>query len=203
METSDDKTGEELMVVAPSQENLDRIVRGHVIWAMGAGLIPIPLFDIAAVTAIQIDALKKLAAEEGVDYTTDGGKQFVTALTGGTFARLGASLVKGIPGVGTVIGGLSMSAMSAASTYAVCQVAIGQFKSGRNFVLVDLDDAKRIYEKALEKGKAFVKSIESEVNPEESKETYENLEKLKSLKESGVLTEAEYEEKKNQLLAKL
>ena len=93
--------------------------------------------------------------------------------------------------------------MSAASTYAVCQVAIGQFKSGRNFVLVDLDDAKRIYEKALEKGKAFVKSIESEVNPEESKETYENLEKLKSLKESGVLTEAEYEEKKNQLLAKL
>ena len=203
METSDDKTGEELMVVAPSQENLDRIVRGHVIWAMGAGLIPIPLFDIAAVTAIQIDALKKLAAEEGVDYTTDGGKQFVTALTGGTFARLGASLVKGIPGVGTVIGGLSMSAMSAASTYAVCQVAIGQLKSGRNFVLVDLDDAKRIYEKALEKGKAFVKSIESEVNPEESKETYENLEKLKSLKESGVLTEAEYEEKKNQLLAKL
>lgn len=186
-----------------SQAALDRIIRGHVLWSMGAGLIPIPLFDIAAVTAIQIDALKKLAAEEGVDYTTDGGKQFVTALTGGTFARLGASLVKGIPGVGTVIGGLSMSAMSAASTYAVCQVAITHFRSEKSFVLPDLEDAKQLYEKALEKGKAFVKKLEEEMNPEEAKGVYENLDKLKSLREAGVLTEEEYDEKKGKLLAKL
>lgn len=186
-----------------SQPALDRIIRGHVLWSMGAGLIPIPLFDIAAVTAIQMDALKKLAAEEGVDYTTDGGKQFVTALTGGTFARLGASLVKGIPGVGTVIGGLSMSAMSAASTYAVCQVAITHFRSEKSFVLPDLDDAKQLYEKALEKGKAFVKKLEDEVDPAETKGVYENLDKLKSLRDAEVLTEEEYEEKKGKLLEKL
>lgn len=185
------------------QTALDRIIRDHVLWSMGAGLIPIPLFDIAAVTAIQMDALKKLAAEEGVDYTTDGGKQFVTALTGGTFARLGASLVKGVPGVGTVIGGLSMSAMSAASTYAICQVAITHFRSEKSFVMPDLDDAKRLYEKALEKGKSFVKKLEEEVDPKETKEVYENLAKLKSLREAEVLTEEEYEEKKGKLLAKL
>ncbi len=186
-----------------SQAALDRIIRGHVLWSMGAGLIPIPLFDIAAVTAIQLDALKKLADEEGVDYSTDGGKQFVAALTGGTFARLGASLLKGIPGVGTVIGGLSMSAMSAASTYAVCQVAISHLRSEGSYGSVDLDDAKRLYEKALEKGKAFVKTLEKEIDPKETQKVYENLDKLKSLHEEGVLTDAEYEEKKNQLLAKL
>ena len=186
-----------------SQAALDRIIRGHVLWSMGAGLIPIPLFDIAAVTAIQMDALKKLAVEEGVDYTTDGGKQFVTALTGGTFARLGASLVKSIPVVGTVIGGLSMSAMSAASTYAICQVAITHFRSEESFVLPDLDDAKQLYEKALEKGKAFVKKLETEVDPEETKAVYENLAKLKSLREAEVLTAEEYEEKKSKLLERL
>lgn len=199
----EEKENSEITVVVGSQPNLDRIVRGHVIWAMGAGLIPIPLFDIAAVTAIQMDALKKLAAEEGIDYSTDGGKRFVTAITGGTFARLGASLVKGIPGVGSVIGGLSMSAMSAASTYAICQVAISHFRSERNFLNVDIESAKRLYEKALEKGKAFVKSLEEEVNPEASKEVYRNLEKLKSLHDAKVLTDSEFEEKKSQLLAKL
>lgn len=193
----------QVIVVSGSQEKHDRIVRGHVIWAMGAGLIPIPLFDIAAVTAIQMDALKKLAEEEGIDYSTDGGKRFVTALTGGTFARLGASLVKGIPGVGTVIGGLSMSAMSAASTYAICQVALKHFRSERDFLAVDLDDAKRLYERTLEKGKAFVKSLESEVDPEATKEIYENLDKLQSLRDADVLTEAEFEEKKSRLLEKL
>ena len=186
-----------------SQVALDRIVRGHVLWAMGAGFIPIPLFDIAAVTAIQMDALKKLAEEEGVDYTNDGGKRFVTALTGSTFARLGASLVKGIPVVGTVVGGLSMSAMSAASTYAICQVAITHFRSSDNFVLPDLDDAKKLYETALEKGKAFAKKLEKEVDPEETKAVYENVDKLKELLDAGVLSEEEFEEKKAKLLAKL
>lgn len=192
-----------VVAVPSSQGNVDDIVRGHVIWAMGAGLIPLPLFDIAAVTAIQLDALKKLAAEEGIDYSTDGGKQFVTALTGGTFARLGASLIKAIPGVGSVIGGLSMSAMSAASTYAICQVALTQFRSHRSFRSVALDDAKRLYEQALVKGKAFVKSLEGEVDPQVTKEIYENLEKLKALHEAEVITDLEYDEKKGKLLRQL
>lgn len=193
----------EIIVIGGSRENTDRIVRSHVIWAMGAGLIPIPLFDIAAVTAIQMDALQKLADEEGIDYTTDGGKRFVTALTGGAFARLGASLIKGVPGVGSVIGGLSMSAMSAASTYAICQVALHHFRTEHNFLAFDVSKAKSLYEKALEQGKAFVKSLEREVDPEVTKEIYQNLDKLKDLYEAGVLTEKEYEKKKAKLLDEL
>ncbi|WP_308989102.1 SHOCT domain-containing protein [Roseibacillus persicicus] len=201
---SKDKHDEgKMIVVEGTRENTDRIVRAHVLWAMGAGLIPIPLFDIAAVTAIQIDALQKLAEEQGIYYSSDGGKRFVTALTGGTFARLGASLIKGVPGVGTVIGGLSMSAMSAASTYAVCQVALHHFRNDRNFLSFDLDDAKGLYEKALEQGKSFVKSLEKEVDPKVTKETYRNLEKLKELRDAEVLTEEEFERKKAKLLEKL
>ena len=90
----------------------DRIVKQHVVWAMGAGLIPVPVLDFAAVTGIQIDLLSRLARVYGVDHEGSSGKRFVVALTGTTFARFGASLVKAIPGVGTVLGGVSMSIMS-------------------------------------------------------------------------------------------
>ena len=76
----------------------DKIIRTHVLWSMGAGLMPVPLFDIAAVTAVQMDMLKQLAGAFEVDYTSSTGKAFVSGLTGGTVARIAASLVKAVPG---------------------------------------------------------------------------------------------------------
>ena len=76
------------MTTINTQREADEIVRSHVLWSMGAGLMPIPLFDIAAVTAIQIDMLKQLTACHGVDFSQSHGKAFVGALTGSTFARI-------------------------------------------------------------------------------------------------------------------
>lgn len=107
----------------------EKIIRSHVLWAMGGGLIPIPLVDFAAVTAIQLEMLQQLAQLYQVSYTQNTGKTFVSALTGTTIARIGASMLKAIPGVGSIIGGASMSVMSGASTYAVGQVAINLFST--------------------------------------------------------------------------
>ena len=87
----------------------DRIIHSHTLWGMGAGAIPVPMVDILAVSAIQVDMLKQLAEAYGSDFTENMGKTFVTALTGGTFARIGASFIKAVPGVGTLVGGVSMS----------------------------------------------------------------------------------------------
>ena len=95
----------------------EKIIRSHVLWAMGGGLIPIPLVDFAAVTAIQLEMLQQLARLYDVPYTQNTGKTFVSALTGTTVARLGASMLKAIPGIGSIVGGLSMSVASGASTY--------------------------------------------------------------------------------------
>jgi len=56
------------------REEADKIIKSHVLWAVGAGLVPLPLFDVAAVTAIQMDMLKQLAALYQVDYSTSTGK---------------------------------------------------------------------------------------------------------------------------------
>ena len=107
-----------------TQPSADNIITRHVLWSLGGGLILVPLFDIAAVTAIQMDMLKQLAELYDADYSNSSGKAFVSALAGSTVARLGASMINAVPGIGTAIGGVTMSVMSGASTYAIGQVAV-------------------------------------------------------------------------------
>jgi len=183
----------------------EKIIKKHVVWSMGAGLMPVPLFDIAAVTAIQMDLLNQLAALYGADYSKSKGKQFVSALTGSTFARIGASLVKSIPGVGSVIGGLSMSMMSGASTYAVGHVAMNHIEGKGDFLDVDMDWAKDAYKKALEKGKEFAAKVDEKMagEPDDPENVITAMEKLKSLRDKDLITNEEFETRKKDLLDKL
>ena len=75
------------------QVQANKIVSDHVVWSLGAGLMPIPLFDIAAVTAVQMDMLKQLSDLFEVDYSKSAGKAFVSALTGSTFASGSSSAI--------------------------------------------------------------------------------------------------------------
>lgn len=185
----------------PSAE-ANAIIRSHVLWAMGGGLIPIPLVDFAAVTAIQLEMLQQLAQLYGVDYSRSRGKTFVSALTGTSLARLGASFLKAVPGVGTVLGGASMALTSGASTYAVGQVAITHFANGGG--LGDIVDAavKEVYDSAFERGKTYASDLQSEAG-DAAADVYQALEKLGQLRDQGILTEEEFLAKKQELLARL
>ena len=183
----------------------EKIIKTHVLWSLGAGLMPVPLFDIVAVTAIQIDMLRQLAAEYKVDFSASTGKTFVAALTGGTFARIGASMLKAIPGVGSVVGGLSMSVMSGASTYAVGQVAKSYFAVGADLSKVDVEEAKKAYSQEFERGKQAVSDLEKE--KEAASDTYkaafEAIASLEKLMEKGLVTQEEFEALKGKLLERL
>jgi len=181
----------------------DKIVQRHVIWALGAGLIPIPVVDFTAVTAVQMDMLNQLAKLYQVDYTVTTGKTFVAALTGATFASIAASMVKIIPGIGTVLGGVSMSVMSGASTYAVAKVAIQHFESGGTLLNIDLDKAKKSYKDAYEEGKEYASNLEKEKDAAQTQDVFEKLEKLGKLKEQDVISEEEFQAQKEKLLDRL
>ncbi|MGC9525463.1 MAG: DUF697 domain-containing protein [Limnospira sp.] len=180
----------------------DGIIRTHVLWAMGGGLIPIPLVDFAAVTAIQLEMIQQLAQLYGVNYTQSTGKAFVSALTGTTLARLGASFIKAIPGIGSLIGGASMALTSGASTYAVGQVAISHFSSGGSLTNFVEDQVKSAYDSAFERGKGYVSDLENEKG-DEAANIYQNLEKLGQLRDQGILSEEEFQTKKQELLSRL
>ncbi len=184
--------------IASRRARADRVIKKHVIWSTGAGLIPIPIADLAAVTAVQVSMLEELTVIYGVQYSESVLKSFVTALTGGMAARLGASALKAIPGLGSVIGGVSMSVMSGASTYGVGQVARRQFDDAADLAKVDLGKAKQDYKDAYEKGKEYVSTLEKEDGAEG--DTVSKLERLAQLRDRGVLTEAEFQAEKKKLL---
>ncbi len=197
--------------MSDKREQADAIIKKHVLFSMGGGLIPIPLVDMAAVTALQVSMLEQLADLYGIGYNRSIGKSFIAALTGSTVAKLGASLIKAIPGVGSLIGGVAMSAMSGASTYAVGQVAISQFESEGTLEDIDIDKAKEAYDEAFEEGKEVVEEMEKEKAKEEETaeqsdapdDVLQALEKLGELKEKGVLTDAEFKAQKKKLLERL
>ena len=182
------------------------IIREHVIWSMAAGLVPVPVVDIAAVSAVQLDMLSKLATTHGVRFSMLDAKSLVTALVGGAAARLGANLLKLVPGAGSVVGGLSMAILSGASTYAVGQVALNEFASGRDLSSVDLGSAKVLYEQAFEQGKRYAKDLDAERKsagaPAET-DGVEQLERLAGLVEKGLLTEEEFAAQKARILQRM
>lgn len=165
---SGDKADKRKKARSPEAEALTRrlragsVIKKHVLWSTGAGLIPVPLADLAAVTAVQVSMLEDLSEIYDVTYSEPVIKNFVTALTGGMLARLGASVVKAIPGLGSIVGGLSMSVMSGASTYAVGQVARKELEDSGDLSTIDMSKAKDEFKSAFEKGKEFVAGLDKE-----------------------------------------
>jgi uncharacterized protein (DUF697 family) len=180
------------------RQRADAVIRKHVLWSSGAGLLPIPIADLAAVTAVQVSMLQELGELYKIESTESVIKNFITALTGSMIARLAASLVKSIPGLGSLIGGVSMSVMSGASTYAVGQVAKDTFDSRGTLLDVDMSAARNRYEKAFESGKKIVADLQKE--EAESDGVIGGLERLADLRDRGVLTEEEFQEQKRKLL---
>lgn len=136
----------------------DMIIRNHVIWSMGAGMIPILVADIFAVSALQLDMIRQMSRVYGVDFQETQGKAIVTSLTSSTLARIGAgSVVKLIPGIGSFLGGATVSAFAGASTYALGEVFKKHFESGGTILDFDPDRLRKYYKEKFEKGKKVSK----------------------------------------------
>ncbi len=177
----------------------NRIIRQNMVWSMGLGFIPFPILDLIGVTVVQIDMVKAICSLYDVKYTDIKGKAIISALGGASAARFGASLVKGIPVIGTFFGGVSMSALSGASTFAVGRVFVQYLKEGIPLEDIDIKKAKIIYEDEFKKSKSAAEDIQSKVN----KEIFQKIEQLNTLHEKGLITKEEFEAKKKELLDRM
>ena len=194
-----------------NKELIDSIIREKVFISLGAGIIPIPMVDILAVSAIQVAMVRQISRAFDIDYRESDGKALITALTGASMARLGGSLVKAIPGVGTFIGGATSAVLSAASTYALGEVFKKHFETGGTFLDFDLASLKKYYDDMFEKGKDVVKDMKkneknkptSEADPSSviDDQIADRLKEYVQLKKAGVLTKEEYDKLKARLLS--
>jgi len=111
-----------------------KLVERFSLWAGGAGLIPVPFVDLAMVGGVQIQMVRRLSQVYGVPFSKNQGKSIVAGLAGSmipaTSALGTASVMKGVPVVGTLISALAMPALSAGATYAIGMAFIEHFASG-------------------------------------------------------------------------
>lgn len=187
-------------IPAKEGNTADNIIYRHMAYGMTAGAIPIPLVDIAAVTAIQLDMIRQLAEKYSVDYNNDMGKSIASSLTGTTLARAGASAIKSIPGVGTWLGITAQVLLAGASTYALGQIFNAHFSENKDLFDFNVEQMKKKYEEYLEKGKKVAQNLKKE---SESEDGLDTIEKLHKLKESGAISEEEFEKTKQSILDKL
>src|SRR3989304_7047127 len=96
-------------------ELASQIVDRFSLWSGAAGLIPVPIVDIAAVGGLQLQMLRRISEVYGVPFSRNRGKSIIASLAGAlipastatTTAMSVGSLMKGLPGIGTAIGALT------------------------------------------------------------------------------------------------
>ena len=119
-------------------EQASQLVDRFSLWAGAAGLVPFPIVDMAVVGGVQLQMLRKLSEIYGVPFSENMGKSVLASIAGAvipastaTTAAMGVgSLAKGLPGVGTLVGVVTMPAVSAGATYIIGKVFIQHFASG-------------------------------------------------------------------------
>ena len=103
------ESGTAPLTEAEREEQASQVVDRFSLWSGAAGLIPIPIVDVAAVAGVQLQMLRRLSEIYGVPFIDNRGKSVIasagrrhhSASTATTTAMTFGSLIKGIPGIGT------------------------------------------------------------------------------------------------------
>ena len=150
--------------VAPDERDVaaSEVINKYAIWAMGVGLVPLPVVDIIALSGLQVKMLSVLARIYGVDFSENAGRSMIASLSSSVGAEsvgkgLLGSVLKSIPLVGWVAGLLIVPAATGALTYAVGRIFSQHFESGGTFLDFRSQEFKDAFKEQYHKGLAFVR----------------------------------------------
>jgi len=139
------------------------LLNEYTVASMTIGLIPVPLADFAALSGLQFKMIHSFSELYEQKFSENHSRTFITSLLGGslpyTFLRM-ASLVKLVPGAGTVVGTTSMVTIGGASTYALGKVLTQHFESGKSLEELSPKAVKGTFSKELKAGKKFISKLQ-------------------------------------------
>jgi len=150
---------------------------------------PFPLVDIALITPIQIGMVQAIGRVHGHELDRKSVLEILTTLGASIVAQNAMmAAAKCIP----VLGWLMTLSMAYALTYAIGEVSDHYFRQGRG---VSPEDMRSMFRKVYDR-----KKQEKERDHRRDRSLKNKLEMLTKLHASGVLTEEEFQRKKEQLL---
>lgn len=132
------------------------IVKKNIYWSMGIALLPFPIFDMAALTALQVKMAHDISKTYNKSFNQSRGKAVILSLLGSLNIYALSSLVfrgfmKLLPGPAYLLGAASSSGFSAATTYAVGKVFIQHYEMGGTLLDLDPDAVKEYFREQYQK----------------------------------------------------
>ncbi|MDI1443597.1 DUF697 domain-containing protein [Polyangium sp. 6x1] len=143
----------------------EAIIRRNVLWALGAGLVPVPIVDMVAITGIQVKMLAELSELYELSFREDIAKKLIGSLLSGVLgvgagAVIGASLGKLIPFVGTAFGIVTIPVISGAFTQALGKVFVMHFETGGTLLDFEPHKVRSHFKQEFEKAKEYVADVQ-------------------------------------------
>jgi uncharacterized protein (DUF697 family) len=139
----------------PSDWRLRRareIVSHYSVWNSVAGAVPLPSIDILLVGSVQLAMVRGLSKLYGVPFNRDLGKALILSTLGSVTPYMFSwnilgTVVRFASGTGLAAAMFSMSALSAASTYAMGRLFIQHFEAGGTLLTLDPRETKSYFKK--------------------------------------------------------
>lgn len=155
--------------IASKADTAYNIVKKYMLGALGVGLIPVPLIDMAALSGLQLKMIHSLSNIYEVEFSENIGKSLTASLMGGgiplSFSSNIVGWLKAVPFYGFIGGIIGTSLFGGASTYAVGKVFIQHFESGGTLLTFDPEKMRAYYTREFEKGKEEIRKNFAGVKP--------------------------------------
>jgi|GEM_PF-617721 len=132
-------------------------------WAVVAGMAPVPVLDIIALSGTQIKLIQLLCKHYNIPFEKKVAAAVATGLIGGTLTSAVATgatrvLIKSIPVVGQIFDWTVEPALSFGSTYAIGATFVKHFESDGDLLSFKSEDMKDFATEQFIKGKKLFQS---------------------------------------------
>ncbi len=148
-------------------------IKSHVMASMTLGLVPLPVFDVAALFGNHLSMIKALCDIYEVDYSTTRVRSIVLSVLAGATPVLTvvglSSGAKLIPGIGTLVGSGGVAVSAGATTYALGSVFTSHFEQGGDLLAPDVAALRARLKHELARGKEFAERLKDQMKSKEGK----------------------------------
>lgn len=144
-----DAVNDQQVIVEVEESIVNKLINKYTAISSGVGLLPVPVLDLVGLASIQLALINALSKLYGVKFNKALAQSLigvmVTTLPAHGIVKGGSSLLKMIPFIGGALGGVSLFAYGAASTYALGKVFNQHFASGGTFLTFNPEAVKEAF----------------------------------------------------------
>jgi uncharacterized protein (DUF697 family) len=149
----------EIAVIVDTAE-VEKAIRKSVYASMGIGIVPLPLFNVAAVTGSNLILARRLSELYGVEFKEGVAKKIIISIIGaGTGVAASPwveSLVAGIPLIGLPLTIGTKPALNGMTTYALGRMFVTHFERGGSFIGSNWDSMKEDFAAAFKNSREWL-----------------------------------------------